>query len=133
MAESDKTLEDIISALSRELDPKTKGESNFFTELKGGSDIYRELEKRSEKTLADTENEDLLAMRRIWGYSVLCFIGAIVIFDMFLVTLYGLGIWKFEDSNVVIAVVAENFAKIAGLGLLITKSVFEKIFSNKVF
>ena len=118
MNDKDKTLEDIISTLNLEVDTKE------------GSNFYRELEKVSQETetLAYKENKEIIGMRGPWSAWVLRFIGAILIFDMILVTLYGFGIWKFEDSNVVIVIVTENFLKIIGLGLLITNRIFKKIF-----
>lgn len=120
MAENDKTLENIISALGSGTGVDTTGESDF----------YRELEKLSKETetLADKENKEIIEMRHLWSTWVLGLIVTIVIFDIILVTLYGFGIWNFEDSNVVMVIVTENFLKIIGLGILITNSIFKKIF-----
>ncbi len=100
---------------------------------KGGSfeESYTSLQKDSsieESYLRNKENRDIIIMRKWWGYSVLLFIGVIVIFDITLVILYGFNVLSFSDSNVVIAVVVDGLLKIVGLGYLITKNIFEKVF-----
>lgn len=115
MSENELKLKEIIKTLG------TKGErTNFF----------RAVEKQGKDTenLADQENKAIIKMRNLWSKWVLIFIGVIVTFDIILVSLYGFGVWSFKDSNVVIVVITENFLKIVGLGLLITHSIFKKIF-----
>lgn len=76
------------------------------------------------------ENGSIINMRQVWGYTVLGLICAIIIFDMSLVILNGLGLLIFEDSRIVLAVIVDSFLKIFGLGLLITKRIFDKIYPN---
>jgi hypothetical protein len=82
-----------------------------------------------ETDLRNQEKREILKMRKWWSYCVLVFIGIIVIFDITLVILYGFKVLSFDDSNVVIAVVVDGLLKIVGLGYLITKNIFEKLFS----
>ncbi len=67
-------------------------------------------------------------MRKTWSRWILGCIVTIVLFDMTLVSLYGWGVWKFDSPAVVIAVVTDNFLKIIGLGLIITRNIFERIY-----
>jgi len=92
----------------------------FFQDVNTESNLAKHLE--------ETENEDIIKMRKWWGYSVLLFIAIIVVFDITLVLLYGCKVLSFADSNVVIAVVVDGLLKIVGLGYLITKNIFEKIY-----
>ena len=89
---------------------------------------YTILQEESKLSLEDRENQDIILMRKWWGYSVLFFIAAIVVFDMVLVLLYGFEKLTFKDPNVVMAVVADGLLKIVGLGYLITENIFKKIF-----
>lgn len=86
------------------------------------------LEKRSDDTLKTEENDGILVRRKQWSFWVLLFIGAIIFFDMMLVVLYGMNLLTFKDPNVVIAVITDNFLKIFGLGYLITRETFKKIY-----
>ena len=74
------------------------------------------------------ENGEILTMRKQWSWWVLIFIGAIIVFDMGLVIAYGLDVLKFKNPQVVMVVVTENFLKIIGLGLIITRELFKKIY-----
>ena len=123
MAEADIKPEDIVS----KLDPSTSNVEE------SAIDWFSVLQKGSEKTesMGEKENQGILERREKWSTWVLIFIGAIVIFDIILVTFYGLGIWSFTDPNVVIAVVTDNFLKIFGLGFLITRESFKKIYHIK--
>lgn|SRR3989344_2455726 len=123
MAEADIKPEDIVS----KLDPSTSNVEE------SAIDWFSVLQKGSEKTesMEEKENQGILERREKWSTWVLIFIGAIVIFDIILVTFYGLGIWSFTDPNVVIAVVTDNFLKIFGLGFLITRESFKKIYHIK--
>lgn len=112
-------------------------ELNKLIEALGSSEteepnFFQYLESKSEKaeSLADRENRGIIEMRQIWSTWVLIFIGVIIIFDIILVTFYGLGIWSFDDTKVVMVVMTENFLKIIGLGTLITLSIFKKIFPS---
>ncbi|MBM3271874.1 hypothetical protein FJY94_01140 [Candidatus Kaiserbacteria bacterium] len=98
----------------------------------GFEDTYGELQEESTKTriTADDENADILRIRKIWAYVVLILIVTIVIFDMFLVWQYGTEQWSFSDPTVVIVVITDNFLKIFGLGFLITRETFTKIFKQ---
>ena len=90
------------------------------------------LRKKSEETQSTEarENTEILDMRKQWARWVLIFIGIIIIFDIILVTFYGLGTWEFKNPNVVIAIITENFLKIMSLGILITTNLFVKIFKK---
>ena len=92
----------------------------------------KQLAQNSNKvqTLEDQENSSIIKMRERWGNSILALIGLIIGFDIVLVWMYGVGAWAFTDSKVVIVVITENFLKIFGLGFLITKETFDKIFKN---
>jgi len=116
---SDQELEinKIIEALGT---PPEAEPSDFIKEVEAGS--------RKAETLAEQENTRIIAMRDRWSNWVLFFIGVIVVFDIILVSLYGFGIWDFKDSRVVMVVITENFLKIIGLGMLITHSIFKKIY-----
>jgi len=115
-------LNDIISKIS---------ESDSDTE-ESDLDFFKILEKAGKKTESseERENREILDMRKLWSHWILIFIGVIIIFDIILVTFYGLGYWSFENSNVVIAVITENFLKIISLGILITTNIFTKIFKQ---
>jgi hypothetical protein len=78
--------------------------------------------------LEERENNGILTMRESWSFWVLLFIGVIIVFDMVLVFAYGMKWLDFKDPNVVIVVITDNFLKIFGLGYLITREVFKKIF-----
>src|SRR3989338_8222706 len=94
------------------------------------NDWYKLLERVSAKTesMEDSENRGILTMSRWWAYSVLGLITLIVLFDMVLIWMYGTEQWNFEDPVVVIVVITDNFLKIFGLGFLITREIFRKIF-----
>jgi hypothetical protein len=115
--------EDILSKLPSTPSSPEKSDTKWFADAK----------KESKKllTLEDRENASIIAMRERWGYYILAFIGLIIGFDMVLVWMYGVGVWNFNDSRVVIAVITENFLKILGLGLVITTQTFKKIFENQ--
>ena len=70
-------------------------------------------------------------MRSRWSNSILALIMMIVLFDMLLVWLVGIKVWSFTDTSIVVAVIADNFLKIVGLGYLITTELFKKIFPRK--
>ncbi len=121
MADSDDVKpEDIISELDRE----------DGVEVVNTRDWYRSLEEVREKTesMEDRENRGILTMRKWWAYCVLALITLIVLFDIVLVWKYGNGRWSFENPIVVIVVITDNFLKIFGLGFLITREIFRKIF-----
>jgi hypothetical protein len=120
MTEGDNSLEKVISAVGKE--PASA--------VKSGAGFFRDLVKQSQaaENLADKENREILGMRQLWSRWILIFIGVIVMFDVILVYFYGTGAWDFKDSKVVMVVITENFLKIIGLGILITQSLFKKIF-----
>jgi len=93
---------------------------------------FKSLNKKSAYriNLEDKENDGIIRMRNLWAKWILILIGIIIIFDIILVCLYGLGIWDFKDSNVVIVVITDNFLKIFGLGFLITRETFKKIYTK---
>lgn len=111
--------EDIVSKINIPPGSPTS-DFNWLTELQKGSD--------TEALLVAKENNGIFAMRNRWSGVVLMLIVAIVMFDMLLVTFYGLGIWSFTNPTVVIVVITDNFLKIFGLGFLITKEIFKKIY-----
>ncbi len=78
--------------------------------------------------MVEKENRGILDRRERWSNWILIFIGMIVIFDIILVVFYGAGWWNFANPNVVIAVITDNFLKIFGLGFLITRESFKKIY-----
>ena len=93
---------------------------------------YSKLQKTSQRTrtMEEEENSGILGMRNKWSNWVLFFIGAIIFFDMFLIYKYGTNQWKFTDPTVVIVVITDNFLKIFGLGILITREIFKKIYNK---
>lgn len=121
MDNSDIKPEDIVSKL---------GESGEAQTIESAFDWLEKLKDKGEnaETLEDKENKEILAMRTRWSNWVLILIGTIVVFDILLVWFYGSGIWRFENPNVVIAVITDNFLKIVGLGFLITREIFKKIY-----
>ncbi len=118
MSEPDVKPADILSKLDTTADAS---ESNL-------SDWFGELEKGSSKTLEKEENEGILGMRTRWSNWVLFLIVLIVLFDMVLVILLGSGIWQFTNPSIIITVITDNFLKIVGLGFLITREIFKKIY-----
>jgi len=120
MADSDVKPEDIVSKLDKSVTDVEESTLSWLTELQKDSD--------DEKTLIAKENTGILKMRERWSNWVLILIGTIVTFDIILVAFYGSGVWSFENPNVVIAVITDNFLKIVGLGFLITREIFKKIY-----
>lgn len=118
--EKDKYIETLIESLKS--DDDTTSDTSFYHELEKKSD--------AEETLVDKENKEIINMRRRWSDWILFFIGLIIAFDMILVILYGLEKLSFEDPQVVMVIVTENFLKIIGLGLLITNNLFKKIYKS---
>lgn len=114
---------DIISELNAE-DGKDSSVST--------TDWYQILERRKKtvESMEEKENNGILARRERWSNWILIFIGLIVTFDIILVVFYGAGWWCFTDPNVVIAVITDNFLKIFGLGFLITRESFKKIYKS---
>jgi len=101
-----------------------------------GNDLphwYSLLQEKSkkEKSIEDEENKGILRMRNSWSTTILLLIVTIVLFDIILVWFIGLRIWTFTDTSIVIAIITDNFLKIAGLGYLITTELFKKIFPRK--
>jgi hypothetical protein len=116
--------EDIV----KKLNDKANGlNENTF----GDSLVELQRESDNEKSLRARENTGIFAMRDQWSFVVLMLIVAIVLFDMVLVCLYGLGVWNFGNPTVVIVVITDNFLKIFGLGFLITREIFKKIYREK--
>jgi hypothetical protein len=113
--------EDIVSKLE---------ESGGTETIESALDWLEKLKEKGERaeTLEELENKGILKMRTRWSNWVLILIGTIVVFDIILVWFYGSGIWSFENPNVVIAVITDNFLKIVGLGFLITREIFKKIY-----
>lgn len=122
MDNADVKPEDIVSKLDSS-DTSTEDD-------KGQIDWYSILQKGREKaeSMEDKENSGIIRMRSRWANWVLFFIGVIIFFDMFLIFMYGTQRWSFADPLVVIAVITDNFLKIFGLGFLITREIFRKIF-----
>ncbi len=120
-------------------DPQEVKPADIISELKaeggtappvGADDWYEELEDLSTqtRTMEDEENEGILTMRKWWAYVVLGLITLIVLFDFLLVYKFGTRQWQFDNPTVVVVVITDNFLKIFGLGFLITKEIFRKIF-----
>jgi hypothetical protein len=120
-------------------DPQEVKPADIISELKaeGGTrapldadDWYEELEDLSTqtRTMEDEENQGILIMRKWWAYVVLGLITLIVLFDFLLVYKFGTRQWQFDNPTVVVVVITDNFLKIFGLGFLITKEIFRKIF-----
>ncbi len=134
MVESDAKPEDIVSRLNPDTDTTPE---EIVPKLGITSDIAESelawlanLQKESSKTLTleEQENEGILGIRNWWAYCVLFLIVLIVVFDMLLVWFLGSGIWQFTNPSIVIAVITDNFLKIVGLGFLITREIFKKIY-----
>jgi hypothetical protein len=107
----------------------------IVAKLNGGS--IQESDLSWLKTLDETrlselkENDGIMNMRERWSNWILFFIGLILVFDILLIYFYGMGIWTFKDPRVVIVVITDNFLKIFGLGFLITREIFKKIYLGK--
>ena len=116
-----------------------EGDKEFILETSAAPEsasprLYKDIEKDSAaaiKSLSDEEAAGIIGMRKEWSTCILACICGIVVFDMLLVTFYGLGVWSFANEKIVSIVIIDNFLKIFGLGFLITKSVFEKLFPNR--
>jgi len=119
MSDSKEIIDELISKL---------GQSE--SREKNSSDWFPRLERKSEKTrkMEDEENDGILKRRNRWSNWVLFFIGVIIVFDIILVVLYGRNILNFADPTVVIVIITDNFLKIFGLGFLITRETFKKIY-----
>lgn len=114
---------DVISKLDAENagdDSVVSSTTEWYQVLKEGS--------AKEESMVEKENRGILDRRERWSNWILIFIGMIVIFDIILVVFYGAGWWNFANPNVVIAVITDNFLKIFGLGFLITRESFKKIY-----
>lgn len=125
LEQEEEVPQNIVEALGRAVaasGKKVKAQE-FVNELKEKS--------KQEESTAEKENREIIEMRKIWSHWVLFFIGVILLFDIVTVTLYGLGIWKFQDPNVVIVIVTDNLLKIIGLGIIITHNIFKKIYKEK--
>ena len=111
-------------------DISSKLETSALSKTADDLDWLKLLDEKSDKTksLESEENQGILGMRRKWSNWVLGLIVTIVLFDMVLVILYGRGVLKFDNPSVVIAVITDNFLKIVGLGFLITREIFKKIY-----
>ncbi len=120
MDDSEVKPEDVVSRLADSGNNNVESKFEWLTELQEGS--------KGAETLEEQENKGILAMRRLWSNMVLILICTIVIFDIILVAFYGQGVWIFTNPNVVIAVITDNFLKIVGLGFLITREIFKKIY-----
>ncbi|MCR4311308.1 MAG: hypothetical protein NUV54_01935, partial [Candidatus Taylorbacteria bacterium] len=112
--------EDIVSKLNDSAEDIGESTLSWLKELQS--------ESKSAEDLEVAENTEILERRRRWSDWVLILIVTIVIFDMIIVWLYGSRVWTFDNPNVVIAVITENFLKIVGLGFLITRETFNKIY-----
>ena len=110
---------DIIPKLSN------SNQEDFYSTLK----ILRSKSQKNIE-LENFENESTIRMRILWGYTILGSIVAIALFDMIMIWMYGKGTWKFSDSDVVIAIVADGLLKVVGLGYLITQNIFRKIYKS---
>ena len=121
MGDGDGVLDKILAELPKE-ETTTEKTPTFVARLNKQRETVETLEKR--------ENREIIEMRRLWSHWILFFIGLIIVFDIVLVSFYGLGIWTFSNTNIVIAVITENFLKIVGLGFLITQKLFDKIFHS---
>jgi hypothetical protein len=109
------TSEDIVSKIKADELITEKSDFRWFERL------------QDESGSESQENSDTLKMRDRWGNWVLFFIGLIIVFDMILISFYGIGVWTFREPAVVIAVITDNFLKIFGLGFLITRETFKRI------
>mgnify|MGYP003395466313 CR=1 FL=1 len=118
--EPEPKLEDVVSEVEGSNIPVPNKEPDFYEEL--------EQEGGVTESLIDTENREIIRMRRQWSSAILFLIYLIVVLGFVLVAMYGWGGWKFDNPYVVVVVITDNFLKIIGLGFLITKSVFTKIF-----
>lgn len=116
MNEDEERLKSLIAAIP----PETKSWPPAFYDV-------LESESKDRMKIILQEGADTLIMRKTWSKWILGLIVGIVFFDMILVIFYGLGILKFPNTTLVIAVITDNFLKIIGLGLLITSSIFERI------
>ncbi|MEK7128007.1 MAG: hypothetical protein AAB933_00380 [Patescibacteria group bacterium] len=120
MSEFDAKPEDIVSKLESSDASVSESKFDWLTELQEESDKV--------ETIEDKENQGIIKMRDRWSNWILFLIVLIVLFDMTLVIFLGSGVWNFTNPSIVIVVITDNFLKIVGLGYLITRSIFKKIF-----
>jgi hypothetical protein len=123
MTEPEVKPEDIISKLDSVDTSVPDGSIGWYPILQRNSE--------DEESIEDKENRGIIKMRNRWSNAILALIVMIVIFDMILVWLVGIRVWSFNNTSIVIAVIADNFLKIVGLGYLITTELFKKIFPRK--
>lgn len=119
MSDTDVKPEDVVSKLGATAET-VESKLNWLEELQTESSHTENLEKQ--------ENEGILGMRGRWSNWILFLIVLIVLFDMVLVILLGSGIWQFTNPSIIITVITDNFLKIVGLGFLITREIFKKIY-----
>lgn len=119
-------IEEIISGLQSP--PKSIVSNNGDI-----SGIYSGVKEISRNTIKNREKEenDILEMRRKWSGAILALIVLIVFFDIMLVWFIGSGVWVFNNTSIVIAVITENFLKIFGLAYFITLEIFKKIYPRE--
>jgi len=116
--------EEIISKLrSKSLNGESHKVESIVPSLQGQSEEAESIE--------DRENAAIIKMRSRWANTILFLIFIIVVFDMCLVWALGIDKLSFSDTSIVVAVIADNFLKIMGLGYLITTELFKKIFPRK--
>jgi len=122
MSEPEVKPEDVVSKIG------TSG-----TEASVDLSWLRDLQEESTETddIEEKENKDILKIRHRWADWILFLIVLIVLFDMLLVILIGTKQFDFTDPSIVIAVITDNFLKIVGLGYLITREIFRKIYPRK--
>ena len=117
MSDLDPRLQKIIEEVQT-LRPQ-KEEPDFVKSLENTSQLMQSLKGK--------ENSQTIELRGIWSTCTVALISAIVLFDMLLVTFYGLDIWSFDKPLIVVAVITDNFLKIVGLGYLIATRIFGEI------
>jgi len=70
------------------------------------------------------ESIGIQEMRKKWSDVILTCVGAIVIFDIILVTSIGLGWLKFSDSFIIPAILGDSLIKVLGLAAIIAHFLF---------
>lgn len=115
---------------------KTLPPNDFAHRYKEGETIeqlqkevnLKRAENELKKNTADAQDhQNIVDLRKIWGKLILIILIATIIFNMLLVIMVGLGIWKFEGNSTFLNVaVSENLVQVVGLVAIVLQSLFRK-------
>ena len=72
------------------------------------------------------EKKQLLSMRKNWSKWMLFCVVLVVVWDLVVIALIGLGAFEFKNNLIVPSFIAESIIKVLGLALIIVKFLFKK-------